>query len=101
MQRKGYKYVFGPVPSRRLGRSLGVDLVRFKTCPYDCVYCQLGPTSTKTAKRDAYVPTEEVLAELAAKLADKPACDYITLRLRRADAPSRSRADYRCDQGHD
>lgn len=79
MQRKGYKYVFGPVPSRRLGRSLGVDLVQFKTCPYDCVYCQLGRTTTKTVKRDAYVPTEDVLAELAAKLADKAECDYMTL----------------------
>jgi wyosine [tRNA(Phe)-imidazoG37] synthetase (radical SAM superfamily) len=40
-----YCYVFGPVYSRRLGRSLGVDLVPFKTCSYDCVYCQLGPTT--------------------------------------------------------
>lgn len=79
MQQRRYKYVFGPVPSRRLGRSLGVDLVPLKTCPFDCVYCQLGRTSNKTARRDVYVPTEEVLAELAAKLADKPACDYVTI----------------------
>ena len=71
--------MFGPVPSRRLGRSLGVDLVPFKTCPFDCVYCQLGRTTTKTAKPDVYVPTEEVLAEIAAKLAGKPDCDYITI----------------------
>ena len=71
--------MFGPVPSRRLGRSLGVDLVPFKTCPFDCVYCQLGGTTTKTAKTDVYVPTEEVLAEVAAKLAGKPDCDYITI----------------------
>ena len=40
--------VFGPVPSRRFGRSLGINLVPFKTCPYDCVYCQLGRTTNKT-----------------------------------------------------
>jgi wyosine [tRNA(Phe)-imidazoG37] synthetase (radical SAM superfamily) len=40
--------VYGPVPSRRLGRSLGVDLVPFKTCSYDCIYCQLGRTTALT-----------------------------------------------------
>jgi len=74
-----FKYVFGPVPSRRLGRSLGVDLVPFKTCPFDCIYCQLGRTATKTAERRRYFPTEEILAEIAAKLAGRPACDYATL----------------------
>ena len=43
-----FRHVYGPVPSRRLGRSLGVDLVPFKVCSYDCVYCQLGRTTTKT-----------------------------------------------------
>jgi len=42
MSSKDFKYLYGPVPSRRLGRSLGVDLVPFKTCTYDCIYCQLG-----------------------------------------------------------
>jgi len=45
------KYIYGPVPSRRLGRSLGVDLVPFKTCTYDCIYCQLGRTTNKTMER--------------------------------------------------
>ena len=54
--KKQYRYVFGPVPSRRLGRSLGVDLVPFKTCTYDCIYCQLGRTTVKTQKRVSYVP---------------------------------------------
>jgi len=69
--------IFGPVPSRRLGRSLGVDLVPFKTCSYDCIYCQLGCTTHKTVERREWVPLDEVLAELPAKLAAKP--DYITL----------------------
>ncbi len=73
-----FKYVFGPVPSRRLGRSLGVDLVPFKTCTYDCVYCQLGRTTNKTVERREYVPMDTVLAEVRRKLTQcKP--DYITL----------------------
>ena len=76
---KRYKHLYGPVPSRRLGRSLGVDLVPFKVCPLDCVYCQLGRTTVHTVRRDVYVPTEEILAELADKLSSGPACDYITL----------------------
>jgi len=70
-------HVFGPVPSRRLGRSLGVDVVPFKTCPYDCIYCQLGRTTRKTVERAEWVPLEEVVAEVEAKLATKP--DVITL----------------------
>lgn len=71
------EYVFGPVPSRRLGRSLGVDLVPFKTCPYDCVYCQLGRTTNKTIQRKEWVPIDLIINELKAKLKSKP--DYITL----------------------
>jgi len=70
-------YIFGPVPSRRLGRSLGVDLVPFKTCSYDCIYCQLGRTTNKTVERREWVPLDDVLAELAEKLTTRP--DYITL----------------------
>ena len=69
--------IFGPVPSRRLGRSLGVDLVPFKTCSYDCIYCQLGRTTNKTVERREWVPLGDVLAELKDKLATGP--DYITL----------------------
>jgi wyosine [tRNA(Phe)-imidazoG37] synthetase (radical SAM superfamily) len=72
--------VFGPVPSRRLGRSLGVDLVPFKTCTYDCVYCQLGRTTCKTIERKEYVPTGDVLAQLKHRLgADGGGADYVTL----------------------
>jgi wyosine [tRNA(Phe)-imidazoG37] synthetase (radical SAM superfamily) len=79
-------YVFGPVPSSRLGRSLGIDLVPFKTCTYDCIYCQLGRTTCKTAERKEWVPLGEVLDELRARLPAESggssaaaAFDYITL----------------------
>ena len=51
MSELAFKYVFGPALSRRLGRSLGIDVVPFKTCTYDCVYCQLGPTTVHTLER--------------------------------------------------
>ena len=71
------QYIFGPVPSRRLGRSLGVDLVSFKTCTYDCAYCQLGRTTNKTIQRGEWAPINIVMDQLRAKLSSKP--DYITL----------------------
>ena len=71
------EHIFGPVPSRRLGRSLGVDLVPFKTCSYDCIYCQLGNTTCKTTERKEWVPLDGVLEALEEKLSSKP--DYITL----------------------
>ena len=71
------EYIFGPVPSRRLGRSLGVDLVPFKTCTYDCIYCQLGRTTNKTMQRKEWVPIDSIIEQLKEKLSSKP--DYITL----------------------
>jgi wyosine [tRNA(Phe)-imidazoG37] synthetase (radical SAM superfamily) len=79
MGKVGYQYVYGPVPSRRLGRSLGVDLVPFKTCTYDCVYCQLGRTTNKTIERRKYIAIDKILAELEQKLAAKNTPDYITV----------------------
>lgn len=79
METTSRSLVFGPVPSRRLGRSLGVDLIPYKTCSYDCTYCQLGRTTCKTVKRDEYVPTDRVLADLREALETGPAPDYITL----------------------
>jgi len=73
------KYVFGPVPSRRLGRSLGVDLVPMKTCTLDCVYCQLGRTSEKTIERKEFVPFDDVVADLSHALSGRDRPDYITL----------------------
>ena len=71
------RHVFGPVPSRRLGRSLGVDVVSLKTCSFDCVYCQLGATQQKTIERHAWVPLDQVIADVQARLGSRP--DYITL----------------------
>lgn len=74
--RRPRAHVFGPVPSRRLGRSLGVDLVPYKTCSYDCIYCQLGRTTRKTVERKEWVPVGAVLDEIQNKLDSRP--DYIT-----------------------
>jgi wyosine [tRNA(Phe)-imidazoG37] synthetase (radical SAM superfamily) len=74
-----YKYIYGPVPSRRLGRSLGIDLVPFKTCTYDCIYCQLGRTTNKTMERRPYVPVKDILNELKIKLAMGESPDYISI----------------------
>jgi wyosine [tRNA(Phe)-imidazoG37] synthetase (radical SAM superfamily) len=74
-----YKYLFGPVPSRRLGRSLGVDLVPMKTCSVNCVFCQLGSCVDTTIERGEYVPTQEVIKELKCWLAEDGAADCITL----------------------
>lgn len=79
MSARSFRYVYGPVPSRRLGRSLGIDLVPFKTCTYDCIYCQLGRTTNKTIERKEYVSADGVLDELERKLAGEPAADYVTL----------------------
>ena len=76
---KNTSHVFGPVPSRRLGRSLGVDLVPMKTCSYDCVYCQLGRTPETTVDRAEYAPVGEVIAEVSRKLSAGVAADYVTL----------------------
>jgi len=72
-------FTFGPVPSRRLGRSLGVDLVPFKTCTYDCIYCQLGRTTNKTATRNEYYPVKDIIREVKKKLREISRPDYITL----------------------
>ncbi len=73
------KYLFGPVPSRRFGRSLGVDLTPFKTCSLDCVFCQLGLTTKKTVTREEYVDTDAVIAEIEDWLETDGKADYITL----------------------
>ena len=72
------KYIFGPVPSRRLGSSLGVDLVPFKTCSIDCVYCEAKATTNLTLDRKEYVPVNEVISQLDDVLKDSPQLDYIT-----------------------
>ncbi len=70
--------VYGPVLSRRLGRSLGVDLVPYKACPYDCVYCQLGPTTRLTKARATFFPARDLLREVLARIQTTQP-DYVTL----------------------
>ncbi len=74
------KYVFGPVPSRRLGRSLGIDTIPLKTCNWNCVYCQLGRTVPLTDERREFFPREEILAEVKHALATHPRdeIDWVT-----------------------
>jgi wyosine [tRNA(Phe)-imidazoG37] synthetase (radical SAM superfamily) len=62
------KYVFGPIPSRRLGRSLGIDPVPLKTCNWNCVYCQLGRSMPMRIERKSYAPPDDVLREVRESL---------------------------------
>ncbi len=76
---KGLKYVFGPVPSRRLGRSLGVNPIPFKTCNYACVYCQLGKAINFTNKRELFFSPSEMAEEIVSVCRDRrDEIDYIT-----------------------
>lgn len=79
MKEYDFHHVYGPVLSRRLGRSLGVDLVPLKTCTYDCVYCQLGRTTNKTIERREYGAIEEILGEVERKLTANVTCDFISI----------------------
>ena len=78
MQQNKTKCVFGPVPSRRLGLSLGIDLLPFKTCSMDCVYCECGATTNLTCERKEYFPTADVITELDSVLSERPRIDWIT-----------------------
>ncbi len=73
-----YKYLFGPVPSRRLGISLGIDLVPSKVCSMNCIYCEVGKTTRLTDQRLQYVPVDKVISELRDYLTPEPKLDYIT-----------------------
>src|ERR1041385_6644219 len=74
----GFKYIYGPVYSWRLGISLGIDPIsrKEKICNYDCVYCQLGPTTQWVLERQVFIPTENVIEEIG-RLKDIP-LDYLT-----------------------
>ncbi len=73
------KHIFGPVPSRRLGLSLGVDIVPLKTCTQNCMYCQLGVHCRQTLERKPYVDIDLVVSELKNALAEGLKADFITL----------------------
>ncbi|HDD35973.1 MAG TPA: radical SAM protein [Archaeoglobus veneficus] len=76
------KYVYGVVPSRRLGKSLGVNVIPRKTCSYSCVYCQLGRTTNKTIERKSYFPKKDILEEIVKVVKETKksgkSFDYIT-----------------------
>jgi len=73
------KYVYGPVPSRRLGRSIGIDPLPSKTCNYQCIYCQLGKTTNFTNTREEFFPKSEIHAEMEEAIKkNQDNFDYIT-----------------------
>jgi len=77
---KTYRYLYGPVPSRRLGRSLGIDLVPHKICTYDCIYCQIGSTTEKAPVRKEYAPVKEILEEVRSFLKrETSSVDHLSL----------------------
>ena len=76
---KERKYIFGPVPSRRLGLSLGVDVIPKKLCSLDCVYCEVGVTDKRGLARKEYLPANEILAEVKEVIAEYPDLDHITI----------------------
>ena len=76
------EYIYGPIKSRRLGLSLGISLVTRKVCSFDCIYCQLGKTTDRTAERKEYLSIEKILEEIKLWIKDNPAqankLDYMT-----------------------
>jgi wyosine [tRNA(Phe)-imidazoG37] synthetase (radical SAM superfamily) len=74
----GRRFVYGPVASRRLGFSLGVDIIPFKTCTLDCIYCQLGSTGRTTVRRRSWFPPRQILAQIRAALDSGQRIDVIT-----------------------
>jgi wyosine [tRNA(Phe)-imidazoG37] synthetase (radical SAM superfamily) len=73
------KFVYGPVPSRRLGQSLGIDLLPFKTCNYQCIYCQLGRTTHFTNFRRDFFSKKDIIGEMeSAIILNEERTDYIT-----------------------
>lgn len=73
-----YKYIFGPVPSRRLGMSLGIDLVPKKVCSLDCVYCEVGKTTKLTLERKEYLKAGKIKEELTHYFNNNPDSDFLT-----------------------
>ena len=73
-----FRHLYGPVPSRRLGLSLGVDIIPPKTCSISCIYCQVGITEKTTVERKDYIKSDEILNEISRKLKTPPKPDWIT-----------------------
>jgi wyosine [tRNA(Phe)-imidazoG37] synthetase (radical SAM superfamily) len=71
-------HIYGPVPSRRLGFSLGVDILPYKTCSFDCIYCQLGRSDRKSGRRGRYFSSPEILSQIKEAIDRNPQIDHIT-----------------------
>jgi wyosine [tRNA(Phe)-imidazoG37] synthetase (radical SAM superfamily) len=71
-------HIYGPVPSRRLGFSLGVDILPYKTCSFDCVYCQLGRTGRKSGRRGRYFSSRDILRQIKGAIDKNPRINHIT-----------------------
>ena len=76
---KTYRHLFGPVHSRRLGLSLGIDLLDRRRCSFDCVFCEVGATDVLTLGRGEFVPTAAVIEEFRDWLAHGGKADVVTL----------------------
>jgi len=76
--KSNFSHIYGPVPSRRLGFSLGIDIIPFKTCSFNCIYCQLGRTHHPTIQRKEYIHSSEILTQIENTLSSGQRIDYIT-----------------------
>ncbi len=72
------KYIYGPVPSRRLKSSLGIDIIKSKTCSFNCIYCQVGSTICLSTRRRTYVPIQIVLEEIKTAISQNKRLDFLT-----------------------
>jgi len=79
MSMKDMKYIYGPVPSRRLGISLGISPIPKKTCNYSCIYCQLGRTDQMTNTRSMFFPVGDIISEFDEVLKEHVSFDVITI----------------------
>ncbi len=79
MNNPKYRYIYGPVPSRRLGLSLGVDIIPLKTCTQNCIYCQLCVDAQQITQRQEFAPIDDVMQEVRRKLDEQPVIDCITI----------------------
>ena len=75
--------VFGPVPSRRLGKSIGINNIPQKTCSYSCVYCQLGISSQMQISREEFYSPDELIEQVEEKIKaarrNNEKIDYLTI----------------------
>ena len=77
-KKNSFFHIYGPVPSRRLGFSLGIDIIPFKTCSFDCIYCQLGKAQKKKIERKEYFDVVDIISQIENILASDRRIDFIT-----------------------